>query len=95
MGVVSIYLMNGVDIEPSLGFLTASMGLSFANLAIFAKSSFRFSGGKMLSMNAWTLLPMPPNVPWRVPVRPVTTSAIFGEAVVVCCSSGSQTSCMR
>ena len=62
--------------------LTASIGLSFANSAIFAKSSLRFSGGKMLSIHAWTLLPMPPNVPWRVPVRPLTTSAMFGEAVV-------------
>lgn len=44
--------MNGVDIEPSSVFLTASIGLSFANFAIFAKSSLRFSGGKMLSTNA-------------------------------------------
>ena len=78
--------MNGVDIEPGSGFLTASIGLSFANFAIFAKSSLRFSGGKMLSIHPWTLLPIPPNVPCRVPVRPVTTSAMFGEAVVVCCS---------
>ncbi len=85
--------MNGVDIEPSSGFLTASIGLSFANFAIFAKSSLRFSGGKMLSIHAWTLLPMPPNVPWRVPVRPLTISAMFGEAVVVCCSWWGQTSC--
>ena len=66
--------------------LTASIGLSFANFAIFAKSSLRFSGGKMLSMKAWTLFPTPLNVPWRVPVRPVIASAIVGVAVVVCCS---------
>ena len=80
--------------EPSSGFLTASIGLSFANLAIFAKSSLRFSGGKMLSTHAWTLLPRPPNVPWRVPVRPVTASAMFGEAVVRCIRC-CQSSCSR
>ena len=69
-------------LSPVQDFLTASIGLSFANFATFAKSSLRFSGGKMLSIHAWTLLPMPPNVPWRVPVRPVTTSAMFGEAVI-------------
>ena len=82
MDAVSILLMYGLEVEPSSGVLTASIGLSFANFAIFAKSSLRFSGGKMLSMKAWTLFPTPLNVPWRVPVRPLTTSAILGAAVV-------------
>lgn len=86
MDVVSIILINRLDIESSSGFLTASIGLSFANFAIFAKSSLRFSGGKMLSMKAWTLFPTPLNVPWRVPVRPLIASAMLGAAVVVCCS---------
>ena len=51
MGNVSICLRNEVDIDPGSGFLTASIGLSFANFAIFAKSSLRFSGGKMLSIH--------------------------------------------
>ena len=77
--------MIGLDIEPrSWEFLTASIGLSFANLAIFAKSSLRFSGGKMLSMKAWTLFPTPLKVPWRVPVRPLTASAMLAVTVVVC-----------
>ena len=46
----------------------------------------------MPSMKAWTLLPMPPNVPWRVPVRPVIASAILGAAVVVCCRGRGKTS---
>ena len=64
--------------------LTASIGLSLANLAIFAKSSLRFSGGKMLSMKACTLFPTPLNVPWRVPVKPLTASAILDVTFVVC-----------
>ena len=83
MDVISIRHIERLHIEPSSGFLTASMGLSFANLAIFAKSSLRFSGGKMLSMKAWTLFPTPLNVPWRVPVRPLTASAILDVTVVL------------
>ena len=39
-------------LSPVEVLLTASIGLSFANFAIFAKSSLRFSGGKMLSIHA-------------------------------------------
>lgn len=43
--------------------LTASMGFSFANLVILAMSSFRLSGGNILSIHAEPLFSMPPTEP--------------------------------
>lgn len=52
------------------------MGFSVANLEILASSSLRFSGGKMLSSQAEPLFSMPPTVPWRAPVAPLSNSAM-------------------
>ena len=43
--------------------LTASIGFSVANLEILAMSSFRFSGGNMLSNHADPLFSIPPTEP--------------------------------
>ena len=43
--------------------LTASAGFSVANLDILAMSSFRFSGGNMLSSHADPVFSMPPTEP--------------------------------
>lgn len=61
---------------------TASMGFSVANLEILASSSLRFSGGKMLSSQAEPLFSMPPTVPWRAPVAPLSNSAMSVVCVV-------------
>lgn len=58
---------------------TANIGFSVANFDIFAMSSFRFSGGNMLSTHACPWLSMPPTVPWRAPVAPLIISAMFCE----------------
>lgn len=59
------------------GRRTASIGFSVANFDIFAMSSFRFSGGNMLSSQAEPLLSIPPTVPWRAPVAPLIASAML------------------
>ena len=56
--------------------LTASMGFSVANLDILAMSSFRFSGGNMLSNHADPWFSMPPTEPWRPPAMPLIASAM-------------------
>ena len=61
--------------------LTASMGFSFANLEILATSSFRFSGGKMLSIHAEPWFNMPLTEPWRPPAMPLIASAMSAENV--------------
>ena len=53
------------------------MGFSVANLDILAMSSFRFSGGKMLSSHSVPLLSIPPTVPCRAPVAPLSASAML------------------
>lgn len=49
--------------EDEKGRRTASIGFSVANFDIFAMTSFRFSGGNMLSIQAEPLLRTPPTVP--------------------------------
>ena len=71
--------------------LTASAGFSVANLDILAMSSFRFSGGNMLSSHADPWFNMPPTDPCSPPAMPLIASAIavidedilVGEGVVL------------
>lgn len=53
------------------------MGFSVANFDIFAMSSFRFSGGNTLSIQAEPWFTTPLRVPWRAPVAPLIISAML------------------
>lgn len=56
---------------------TAIIGFSVANLEILAMSSFRLSGGMILSSHSVPLLSMPVRLPCSPPATPEIISAMF------------------